>query len=498
MLFSKCSKCGAKFSRKSNFCPECGEPKKKNLAYFFVRMLILFIIVQIVTTLIPSLLAGSILSYKYGIEFMVESIWCLMILIVMLLSGNSYVFTQKKEKFWKSIVLGAPLLGMALVMLPSSIDSARGVNFGVLINLVLYCAAIGIAEEFLCRGWVQNEFLERFGKNRKQVILSIVLSSFIFGGMHISNIWNADQSVFETFLQVIQATASGSLLGSVYYRTKNIWSVAFLHGFYDFSILLGEVNVIKACTTGEPTSSIVLYHMISSSLIIAFYVISTMILLRKSKVDKILNNKQEPSIEEYLKESKYTKNLQIALIVIGISLFLPIGNNEEDLENYYTCYSYDEKEIGTFDEHYSNYKNYKIHYSTISLTTGVPLNYQLEVFYDEKVGIKNVTTGDILYFNYENVYAFDVIDNGEEFIILIYDYDQNPILYYMRMEKEKLSNNWETLQDIKTSFQSYDLPALSRIGYLTLEDDDYKYPYMISSNGESFMIDEKDDLYLLR
>ncbi|UKI58797.1 MAG: hypothetical protein L6V81_05435 [Clostridium sp.] len=33
----------------------------------------------------------------------------------------------------------------------------------------------------------------------------------------------------------------------------------FLHGLYDFSIMLSDVNVIKECTYGTPTTSIAIY-----------------------------------------------------------------------------------------------------------------------------------------------------------------------------------------------------------------------------------------------
>ena len=44
------------------------------------------------------------------------------------------------------------------------------------------------------------------------------------------------QTLFETIMQVLQTTSVGILLGAIYFRTKNIWSVVALHGFYDFAI----------------------------------------------------------------------------------------------------------------------------------------------------------------------------------------------------------------------------------------------------------------------
>ena len=41
------------------------------------------------------------------------------------------------------------------------------------VNLLIGCFLVGVAEEFLCRGWLFNEFLERFGETKKGVWFSI-------------------------------------------------------------------------------------------------------------------------------------------------------------------------------------------------------------------------------------------------------------------------------------------------------------------------------------
>ena len=43
--------------------------------------------------------------------------------------------------------------------------------------------------------------------------------------------------VLTTIMQFIQTTSIGNLFGTFYYLTKNIWALAFLHGFYDFCLL---------------------------------------------------------------------------------------------------------------------------------------------------------------------------------------------------------------------------------------------------------------------
>lgn len=236
---------------------------KKNIFIYFIEMLLVFIIIDSVITVLPGFISNNIAYYKYGTELLLEVIYAALVLIVMLLFKNSYVFTAKKQKFFKSITLGFPMLIIAAISFLGSLSSLDGFNFGNFINLLLLTIFIGIAEEFLCRGWLQNEFIERYGDTKKHIILSIVFSSLIFGLIHLSNIL-AGQDLFTTIIQVIQATSAGLLLGSIYYKTKNIWAVIFLHGIYDFCLMLGDLNLIKDCTFNTPTNGIVLYNAFST------------------------------------------------------------------------------------------------------------------------------------------------------------------------------------------------------------------------------------------
>ena len=161
----------------------------------------------------------------------------------MLLFKNSYVFTQKREPLKTGLFYGLfYIIGSVIFMLLFGVFNG-GFNSGLaLINLFVGCLLIGICEEFLCRGWLLNEFLERYGNSKKGIWYSIVISGLIFGLMHIGNIFSAGQDVPSTITQVISAT--GIVFGLIYYKTKNIWSVVILHGLWDFSLFLGDVTPI--------------------------------------------------------------------------------------------------------------------------------------------------------------------------------------------------------------------------------------------------------------
>ncbi|UKI58798.1 MAG: hypothetical protein L6V81_05440 [Clostridium sp.] len=59
-------------------------------------------------------------------------------------------------KFWDSVLLGIPMLILIGINLYGSASSLNNVNMSNLFNLLLLCVFIGIAEEFLCRGWLQK------------------------------------------------------------------------------------------------------------------------------------------------------------------------------------------------------------------------------------------------------------------------------------------------------------------------------------------------------
>lgn len=494
MKLIECEKCGYEYNNSKKKCPSCGNSKKEKLFLFWIKMLVLFEIVSTLTILVASVFNLSITNGKYGSDFIMEALWALCILVIMIYRGKSYVFTEKKEKFWKAVSLGVPIIIISVLSFVSSLSSLDGINGLNLINLILFCTSIGIAEEFLCRGWLQNEFIERFGKDRKQVILSIILSALIFGFMHLSNLWTLDQSLFETILQIAQTTFVGILFGSIYYRTKNIWAVVFLHSFYDFSIMLSEVNSLRDCTSGIPNSSIMLYKIFASLLLISFYAIFSFLLLRKTKLNKVIDENYEISVDDENSDAKKSKISYILLVVLGILFFLPIQPNTEDYESYNICYNFNTKEINEFDVHFQNRFNYLISDKQVG-------QYSFTLYYNEsnyELILKNNKTNDNISFDYEDIDEYEVIENSDNYIILISTSDGvNSTGYYKVISKDGMSNSKDFLDNIKVSMEKYDLPLLYKIGYLTTNDNDYKFPYMETALGEKFIIDEDGKLYLL-
>ena len=112
--------------------------KNKSIFWFFIKMAFIFVIIDFAITLMANLLTGTSFVYKYGTELIVEIFYALLVLIVMLLFKNSYVFTNKQEKFDTTILLGLPMLIIAFINLLDSIHSLTSFSFPNFINVFIF------------------------------------------------------------------------------------------------------------------------------------------------------------------------------------------------------------------------------------------------------------------------------------------------------------------------------------------------------------------------
>lgn len=454
---------------------------KKNISVYFLEMLIVFIIIDLLMTIVASLVGSSSLLYKYGDDLVMEIFYSIAVLIVMLLFKNSYVFTEKKENFIDGVLIAIPMLIVSVFNFGSSILNIGSFNIASFINMVVFCVFVGIAEEFLCRGWLQNEFIERFSTNKKETIISIILSSLIFGFMHIVNI--SFQTPFETILQIINATSLGFLLGSVYYKTKNIWSVIFLHSFYDFSIMLGEVDLIKDCTYNNPSLFVSIYESFGIILISVLWILGAIYVLNKCKFN---DSKKESN-----------DNLIITfMVVIFIVMIIPIDRFIPDYDNYRVCYSY--REINDFNEytiHYPKKKSYNIFYEKNDFSNSdelIEIDYNFSIYKNKKgnVVIENKNTSYEKEFVFKDIVDFEVFESNEAFNIAILTSENESTIYFSNsIIKNRITDDNSFIDEIV--FNSYVFPEIKSIGYIDDNDNNY-YFYALSENNDRFVIINKE------
>ena len=470
---------------------------KRSILWFFIKMLLIFVVLDLLMIIFANLMAQSTLLYKYGQEMLIEMFYAIAILIVMLLFKNSYVFTDRKEKFWTSITLGLPMLVISIINFSVNIMNLSGFNLTSFVNVILYCFLIGIAEEFLCRGWLQNEFIERFSTTKKDVIKSIILASLVFGFMHIINV--KSQPLFETILQIINATTLGILLGSIYYKTKNIWAVIFLHSFYDFALFLEEVNYVKDCSYGVATVPIQIVSTISILLISLLWVLSALYVINKIEFD---------DDRRLLKARNKTNNvLSASIVIVFILLLVPLEQLVPDYKDYKTCYTYNEMiDFEEYEIHFPNYKSYTIENVDSSyvendeysgMLDGNSYKYTFKLNDNKTINIENKMTGYEAQIEYVNIDKYVVLEYDDYYLLAFITPNSETTLYissYIR--KDSMSNDNTYLDNINSSFRSYKLPKIDEFGYITLGENE-KYIYLVSEHQDRFVLIGRD-LYLIK
>lgn len=166
------------------------------------------------------------------------------LLYIMYLAGGKEVFRWERGSFFKSVWLykSQLLITVSIVVFSYIVMIAQKKPFvdGWQRNLAVYgidAFFVGLFEESWCRGVILCGLLARMGRTRKGMLTALLISSFIFGFVHVAD------SLFEPMtpaiaVQMLAKTfdtgSMGFLIGAVYLATRNIWAAALLHGLGDY------------------------------------------------------------------------------------------------------------------------------------------------------------------------------------------------------------------------------------------------------------------------
>ena len=113
-----------------------------------------------------------------------------------------------------------------------------------LLLLLISCLLVGFAEEFVFRGFLQTLFLNRYGRTGKGIIISISLSSLLFGLFHLLNL-STNENTGQVFVQVVYATFMGFFFGALLLKTNKLIPIAITHGLINFFFLFAFLPGIK-------------------------------------------------------------------------------------------------------------------------------------------------------------------------------------------------------------------------------------------------------------
>jgi membrane protease YdiL (CAAX protease family) len=228
-------------------------------------------------------------KYTYFEDMIDYVIMSILLLLLLNLIKKKKILSFDFKNFFKGIIIGLPILIIAFIILVSSYKN--GINNGYellpLHKIVFFIIAMfgtGFTEELLNRGIIQNTMYDAFNKNTyKGIFISILFTSICFGLSHYLNLFTTNMSFIDVTIQVIGALGVGMLFGAIYARCNNLWSVIFIHGFWDLSILAKNGFFGgKGPMFNSTNSGIQLYDLILPIV----EILLALIIIRKNKLSK--------------------------------------------------------------------------------------------------------------------------------------------------------------------------------------------------------------------
>ncbi len=157
--------------------------------------------------------------------------------LVILLVGSHLMFKYRKGALKRFLVV-LPCFAVAINNFPFLSVVMKEISLSAkAIDIILYavfCFSVGLFEEAAFRGCVFSVILDRKKLDRWSVLKASVISSAVFGIVHIVNLF-AGASIGSVILQIGYSFLIGALCSVVLVKTSNIWYCVILHAVYNFA-----------------------------------------------------------------------------------------------------------------------------------------------------------------------------------------------------------------------------------------------------------------------
>ena len=159
------------------------------------------------------------------------------VFLALLLYKGYHVIHPLQKPFLKGLLFTLPPFLVVVNNLP--ILSMIGGDAYLVHNAPVYllwfaaeCLAIGLFEELAFRGVIFLMFAEKRHTTRKGLFWSLILSSAVFGGVHLINLFVGGG--IGVILQIGYSFLIGAMCSVVLLKTRNVWLCVILHAIFDF------------------------------------------------------------------------------------------------------------------------------------------------------------------------------------------------------------------------------------------------------------------------
>ena len=258
------------------------------------------IVLTILFPLIGGLAALPLLLFEelitdnlYLAQLIAEVATFVIFLLITLLLGMQFIFRPSHKPLREHILPCLAILVVYTFALLESVILCMDQPLQPPIKILWYVLcmlAVGITEELVFRGLITRMLFAKYSRSSVGVWISVLLSSLLFGLMHLSNAAGGVIDLGSILVQVVGAAALGICLSAIYLRTGSLWTVALLHGYMDFCGLISS-GVFAADSMGDLLSGY------SGDTLIAgvVYALLGIFLLRPSKMKRLTDPEAQPS-----------------------------------------------------------------------------------------------------------------------------------------------------------------------------------------------------------
>jgi membrane protease YdiL (CAAX protease family) len=237
-----------------------------------------------------SLLFG-LFPKNLALDFLNEIILIAVPVALVFLFGFSSAF--KRGNFLRGLLCALPLLAFLVLSLFNFFNKNLGnpevcwqswymIAFG-LFGMI----GVGIREECIFRGIVQNIIAKKHANSVKGIWLTAILGGFIFGLGHLQNLF-VGMEPYAVFTQVISASVSGIFYSAIYLRSGSLWALIFIHALTD-TASLSKTVFFAGMTDVDVANQQLVLSWGALALFLGFIAL-TAFLLRPSKCKQICEN----------------------------------------------------------------------------------------------------------------------------------------------------------------------------------------------------------------
>ena len=231
----------------------------------------------------------SLLPKTLPMKYFTEIILMLIPAAAVVFFGFSRAF--KKGHFFRGLLYSLPFIAIHLIVLATFFSESLGnpeANWNpwyIIVYGLFSVLGIGVREECIYRATIQNVLAKKYAGSVKGIWLTVIVSSFIFGLTHVTNIFFGMEPL-AALTQSLSAAFVGVLFGAIYLRSGSIWTLILIHTLTDIAGLAGS--------TFLHISEIEVLNQMSWSpgrlILWLFYLGFAAFLLRPSKCKQIYEN----------------------------------------------------------------------------------------------------------------------------------------------------------------------------------------------------------------